>query len=162
MSENSIYSCLIYGCLIYFVFYLYVLRKWDSKMCIWMVILWVITIIHSLRALIINFSLHFFVVVMVNYWGDDCTGHPPPHLKYWGGGDISPHPPRDRHPCPRIFTKGKRWSFWKERKGRGGGGGHRNALWCPLRLDPWTDCLKLQSLTIKKSPRFHTTKQTLI
>ena len=30
--------------------------------------------------------------------GDDNTGHPPPHIKYWGDNIPPPHPPRDRHP----------------------------------------------------------------
>ena len=63
-------------------------------MCLLMVILRVITINYSHRTLIINFSLHFFNFVYGELLGggDDCTDHPP-HLKYWGGGDISPHPP---------------------------------------------------------------------
>ena len=102
MSENSIYCCLIYGCLIYFV-YIYVLWKWDSKMCILMVILRVITINYSHRTLIINFSLHFLIFFMVNYWGDDCTGHPP-HLKYWGGY-IPPIPPGiDTHDNHNVYV----------------------------------------------------------
>ena len=70
---------------------MYVFWKWDSKMCILMVILRGITINYSHRALIINFSLHF-CFFMVNYWGDDCTGHPPT-WNIGGGGDISPPPP---------------------------------------------------------------------
>ena len=92
MSENSIYCCLIYGCLIYFV-YMYVLWKWDSKMCILMVILRVITINYSHRTLIINFSLHFLIFFMVNYWGRWLYRPSPPHLKYWGGGYIPLIPP---------------------------------------------------------------------
>ena len=59
-----------------------------------MVILRVITINYSHRALIINYSLHFFVL-MVNYWGggDDFTGHPPPTLNIGGGGVYPPTPP---------------------------------------------------------------------
>ena len=103
MSENSIYSCLIFGCLIYFV-YMYVLWKWDSKMCLLMVILRVITINYSHRTLIINFSLHFFNFVYGELLGDDCTGHPPPEIL---GGYIPPPPsPRDRHPCYKVLRDG--------------------------------------------------------
>ena len=101
MSENSIYSCLIYGCLIYFVYiYIYVLWKWDSKMCILMVILRVITINYSHRALI-NCSLHFFK----NCYGELLGGggwlyrpSPPPEIL---GGIYPPHPPP-----PGIDTHG--------------------------------------------------------
>ena len=69
-------------------------------MCILTVILRVITINYSHRALIINFSL-FFVFLRVNYWGGGMIVQaiPPPHLKYWGGGYPPTPPPRDRHPC---------------------------------------------------------------
>ena len=107
MSENSIYSCLIYGCLIYFV-YMYVLWKWDSKMCILMVILRVITINYSHRTLIINFSLHFFFFFYGELLGGWLYRPPPPTWNI--GGDISPHPPRDRHPCLQFSTIINAWS----------------------------------------------------
>ena len=104
MSENSIYCCLIYCCLIYFV-YMYVLWKWDSKMCILMVILRVITINYSHRTLIINFSLHFLIFFMVNYWGGGWLYRPSPHLKYWGGGYIPPPiPPGSTPMLPVQFV----------------------------------------------------------
>ena len=71
-------------------------------MCILMVILRVITINYSHRALVINFSLGFF------FYGELLGGMivqatPPPHLKYWGGGGIYPPPPHppgiDTHAC---------------------------------------------------------------
>ena len=71
-------------------------------MCILTVILRVITMNYSHRALI-NFSLFFFF-----FEGELLGGGmivqaiPPPHLKYWGGGDISPPP----SPPPGIDTHG--------------------------------------------------------
>ena len=67
-------------------------------MCILMVVLRVITINYSHRALIINFSLHFFCDGDFFFFffffflggGGYCTGNPPT----WNiGGYISPHPP---------------------------------------------------------------------
>ena len=98
MSENSIYSCLIYGCLIYFV-YMYVLWKWDSKMCILMVILRVITINYSHRTLIINVSLHFLIFFYGELLGGMIVQAIPPTWNI-GGGYIPPIPP----PPPGIDT----------------------------------------------------------
>ena len=82
---------------------MYVLRKWGSKMCILMVILRVITINYSHRAIIIIFLIFFLWWIIGG--GDDCTGHPPT----WNiGGNISPHPPGiDTHACGRSQI-----SYW--------------------------------------------------
>ena len=73
--------------------------KSDSKMFILMVILRVITITYSHRALIINFSLHF-CFLMVNYWGGMIVQAIPPP-KILGGLVFPPLPP----PPPGIDTQ---------------------------------------------------------
>ena len=72
-------------------------------MCISMVILRVITINYSYRALIINFSLQF-CCFDGELLGGGMIVQATPHLKYWGGGIYPPpHPPRDRHPCAKLL-----------------------------------------------------------
>ena len=80
MSGNSIYSCLIYGCLIYFV-YMYVLWKWDSKMCI-------LTTLIGLSSLIFLF-LFFFDGELLGGGGWLYRPSPPPT---WKIGGIYPPP----------------------------------------------------------------------